>query len=282
MNMAWLKPLITKTRRTLIRNSPHILMGLGATSGVTAVIFAVKATPGAMQAKKDAEFEKSAGKLPESGGVRGVFKDDIVRLTPMETLKACWKYYIPAAGMEVFSLMCFFGAHGISVRRQAILASVASTAETALQEYQRKVVDMIGDKGEREIRKSIAQDHVNANPPPTNTMFLPGDLECWCLYDDQKFRGSYLSIKNAQNDANEEMIQNMYLSKTELMWFLDPERKYLKPSSEDGQIGWNLDRLIRLHVEPAIGENNLPVLVVTVEDKNGAIYPPKPEFGMMH
>jgi len=282
MNLTWLKPLVNRARLTLVRNAPHILMGMGTVSSITSVIFAVKATPAAMQAKKDAEFRKSSGEELADGAVYGIFKNDLVKLTPLELIKTCGKYYIPALGMEVFSLICLWGAHGIDIKRQAILASVASTAETALQEYQHKVIEMIGDKGEREVRKSIAQDHVNASQINSTTVFLPGDTDYWCLYDDQKFRGSYLSIKNAQNDANEEMIQNMYLSKTELMWFLDPERKYLKPGPNDGQIGWNLDRLIRLDIKPTIGENNMPVLVVTVEDKNGLEYLPKAGFCMMH
>ena len=262
MNVAWLKPLINRTRHTLAKNAPHILMGLGTAGGISAVIFAVKATPKAHEV-----LVKAADEKPE-------------KLTVWDKIKAAGPIYIPAAGMELFSLICFWGAHGIDVKRQAILASVASTAETALQEYQRKVVEMIGDKGEREVRNAIAQDKVDKNPPPAMA-FLPGDLEYWCMFEDQYFRSCWYKIKDAQNDANEEMIQNMYLSKAELMWFLDPERKYLKPDSVDGQIGWNLDRLIHLDIKPTVGENHQPVLVVTVEDKNGLEYPPQAGFCML-
>ena len=267
MNMMWLKPLLGRTRQALIKNAPHILMALGTTGSATAVIFAAKAAPAAREAKNEAMAEKAGTGACE-------------KLTMVEWLKACGKFYIPAVGMEVFSLMCFWGAHGIDVKRQAVLAGLYSTAEAAMQEYQKKVVDMIGKDGEAEIRKSIAQDHVEALPAQT-TVILPGDTDMWCLFDNQMFRSNYLHIKESENDANHEMIQNMYISKAELMWMLDPDRKYLKPGPNDGQVGWSLDRLIHLNVESVLGENHQPVLVVTVTDKNGLDYPPEAGFSML-
>ena len=276
MNLAWLRPLAIKFRHTIVKNSPQILMALGTVSSINAVIFAAKAMPAAIQAKKDAEFEKSAGEELEDGRVNGVFKDDLVKLTPMELVKSCGKYYIPALGMEVFSLVCFWGAHGIDMRRQAVLAGLCSTAEAALQEYQRKVTEMLGEKGAEEVRKSIGQDRIDAAPP--NTVILEGDTELWCLYDNQYFKSSYLKIKEVQNDANHQMVQHMYISKLELMWMLDPERKYLRASQNDGLIGWCLDKMIVLDVTSALGPEHKPVLLVNVVDKDGLDYAPQAGF----
>lgn len=265
MNFAWIKPVINRARSALVKNAPHILMGMGTTGSVTAMIFAVKAVPAAQNAIRQATEES----------------DSDYTLTAKEKLKACWKYYIPAVGLELFSLGCFWGAHGIDMKRQAILAGLYSTAETALQEYQRKVVEMIGKDGEREIRKSIGQDKIEVNPPE-NTVILAGDTDLWCLYDDQYFKSSYLKIKEAQNDANHHMIQHMYISKLELEWLLDPDRRYLRPMPNDGQVGWSLDRQIVLDVQSALGPEHVPVLLVTVTDKDGIEYPPEAGFCMLH
>lgn len=262
MNMAWLKPLINRTRHTLAKNAPHILMGLGTAGGISAVIFAVKATPKAHEV-----LVKAADEKPE-------------KLTVWDKIKAAGPIYIPAAGMELFSLICFWGAHGIDVKRQAILASVASTAETALREYQRKVVEMIGKDGEKEIRKAIGQDCVDKNPPE-NTVILAGDTDLWCLFDNQYFRSSYLKIKEAQNDANYHMIQHMYISKLELQWLLDPERKYLRPMPNDGMVGWSLDEKIVLDIQSVLGPEHQPILIVTVMNENGLEYPPEAGFNTL-
>jgi len=255
-----IKPFLRKTGQLAVKHAPGILMGLGTVESVFGLIFAVKAAPGAQEAIQRAEYDK-AGKLSVP---------EMVRVTA--------KYYGPAVAMEALSLACFWGAHGIDVRRQAVLAGLATTAEEALREYQRKVQEMIGEKAEKEVRNAQAQDFVDKNPPPQATYILDGDTERDYIYKGQYFRSTYFKIKEAQNLANHEMIQNMYFTESELMWLLDPERRYLKPDSDSGMVGWNVDKLIELDISWATGPNHEPVGVVTVYDQDGYRYDPQPGF----
>ena len=266
MNLSWVKPFVIRSRQWAVKNAPHILMGLGTSGSIAAVIFAVKATPKAMNAKRDAKRLKNED------------SDDIyvVDLTVPETVKACGKYYIPAVGMELFSLLCFWGAHGIDVRRQALLAGLCSTAEQALIEYQKKVVEMIGAEPEKEIRKAISQDHIDQNPPPS--MLIESDTDVWCYYKGYKFRSNYLKLKETQNDANHELIANLYLSESDLLWMFDPDHRCVVPSQESRMIGWSVDRLMEFDILPCMDPYHRPALEVQIRDKDGHEYPPVPGF----
>ena len=268
MNIAWLKPLLRKSGRFLVKNSPHILMAVGTTAGISAVISAVKAVPAAEDARKAAKRKKNE----ESEDIY------VVDLTIPETIKACGKYYAPAVSLELLSLICFWGAHGIDIRRQAVLSGLCATAEQALQEYQKKVQQMIGDKAEGEIRNSISQDKVENLPAPANNWYIDSEQEDTFIFKDQYFRSCMRKVKEAQNDANWEMIQHMYISESEVMWLLDPDHRYLKPGWESGQVGWSIDRLLVFDIHWVTGPDKRPIGVIEVTDKDGTRYEPSAGF----
>ena len=58
-----------------------------------------------------------------------------------------------------------------------------------LMEEKKKVVEMIGDKPEKEIRNAIAQDHIEKNPPPS-IILASDDLDVWFYYKGYKFRNA--------------------------------------------------------------------------------------------
>lgn len=276
MNLSWVRPLLIRSRHWIVRNAPHILMAMGTGGSITAVIFAAKASPKALQAKKDAEFEKSAGRMPENGETVGIFVSDMEKLTPVETLKVCGKYYIPAVGMELFSLLCFWGAHGIDVRRQALLAGLYSTAEQALIEYQKKVVEMIGEKPEKEIRNAIAQDHIDRNPPTATIIDPKGDH--WCLYRGYLFRNNYNRLKDIQNEANHRLISNLYMSEYELLELFDPDWKYIVPDRDSRMVGWSVDRLMEFDISGCMTADREPALEIHIYDKDWREYMPLPGY----
>lgn len=266
MNFAWVKPFLIGSKRWITRNAPHILMAMGTGGSITALIFAAKATPNAVSARAQAKANKNA----EDDG------DYVVELTKWEKVKAMAPYYVPAVGMEVFSLLCFWGAHGIDVRRQAVLAGLYSTAEQALIEYQKKVVEMIGKEPEREIRNAIAQDHVDRNPPPT--LMIEPDTDVWVYYSGYKFRSNYYKLKDIQNDANHELIANLYLSESDLLWMFDPDHRYVVPSQTSRNVGWSVDRLMQFDILPCATPDHQPAFEVEIRDKDGREYRPLPGY----
>ena len=267
MNLSWIRPMLIRSKQWLFRNAPHLLMAAGTGSAVSSVIFAVQARPKADYLVREAKREKNTR---EGTG------DYIEDLTTFEKVKAAAPAYIPAVGMELFSLLCFWSAHGIDVRRQAVLAGLYSTAEQALIEYQKKVVEMIGEKPEKEIRTAIAQDQMDKNPLPT--MLLEPDTDVWCMYKGYRFRNNYRKLKDTQNDANYELINHLYLSESDLLWMFDPDRRYVVPSQESRMIGWSVDRLLEFDILPCMTPDHQPALKVEIRDKDGREYLPQPGY----
>ena len=293
MNFAWIKPFLTRAKNMAVKNAPHILMAMGTTGSITALIFAIKATTMANQELDEAILEKTAEKNGTDLFDTSIDIDwncvEKEKLTTKETIKICGKYYIAPVGLMLFSLGCFWGAHSIDVKRQAILAGLYSTAEEALRGYQKKVQELIGDKAEKEVRNAVAQDKAEKLPmPPTNAVPPNGNTDIWCVLnpdDDgngQYFMSNYVKIKDAQNMANHEMIQHMYISETELFWMLDPDKRWLKPTPRSGSVGWSLDRLLELDITSCDGPNHEPIYIVQYRDKDGLDYFPEAGFAYLH
>ena len=92
MNKTKFSRLKSNIQTTMIRRSPEILTGIGIAGLVTTTIFAVKATPKALDLIAKAEEEKQE------------------ELTKLEAVKVAWKPYIPAAISGATSIACLIGA----------------------------------------------------------------------------------------------------------------------------------------------------------------------------
>ena len=257
-------PFIRSTKQFVVRNASHILMGLGTGCGISGLIFMAKEAPLAKEAVEKKKIESENYEL--------TIKDWILTTA---------KFYGPVAAMEVLSLLCFWSAHGIDIRRQAVLAGLATTAQEALREYQKKVIETIGADAEKDIRVAQAKDRIEQNPDLKQIWMLDPGTDYWYLYRNQRFKSSYNKIKEAQNLANAHMINHMYISELELMWLLDPERQYLKPEWDSGQIGWSLDSLIDLDINWVPDGDHKPIGSIEVKDKDGLRYQPSAGFSQL-
>lgn len=276
MNWNWLVNMGKGVRKLAIRHAPGILMGMGSAGVVTAVILAVKAGPKAVILTEQAETEK-AKTIPklDDGSVCL-----LAPLTWKEKAAATYRLYIPPVGLTIFSLMCFWAAHGIDLKRQAVVAGLYSTAEATLQEYQRKVVDMLGEKQADEIRQSIGDDRTaqaqrNLPPPPEDY-----DLgsQKWCYLYGRRFPCSYNRIKEVQNEINDLMFREMYASEADLFYKLDPTGEWLRPDTAAKNTGWTVDNMLVLRVNNPAS----PMLDIVYEDKNGLQYLPEPGYSQLY
>lgn len=275
MNLNWFTNLLRGGKRFAVKHAPGILMGMGTVGLGTSVILSIKAGPKAVILTEQAEMEKAKKLQPPEEG-RAVLMEE---LTWQEKLAATYRLYIPPVGMAVFSLLCFWAAHGIDIRRQAVVAGLYSTAEATLQEYQKKVVEMLGEKQADEIRQSIGDDHVahaqrNLPPPPDD--YDLGTQKWFYLYG-RRFPCSYNRIKEVQNEINDLMFREMYASEADLFYKLDPTGEWLKPDSIARQSGWTVDNMLVLRVNNPTS----PTPDIVYEDKNGLAYLPEPGFSQL-
>ena len=170
-----LKTFAKAVRRSAGKNASKILGGLAITGSITAVYFAVTATPKAMIL------------LDEKKQELGVEKLDVKTI-----VKTAGPVYVPTALSMVLSAGCVIGAVHVDERRNAALAAACTLSESALKTYQDKVLEAIGPEKEQEIRETIALEKMAKCPEPaTDRCFLRpagevlGKPDQHLLLDDQ-------------------------------------------------------------------------------------------------
>lgn len=233
-----------KSTRTFIgKHSPEILTGIGVTGMITTTVFAVKATPKALilieEKKRELEVED---------------------LTAMETVKAAWKPYIPAALICVASTSCIVGASAVNSKRNAALATAYAISERTLIKYRDKVIDTIGEKKEKEVREKVAQDDVNNNKVSNSQVIVTekGNTLCRDSISGRYFKSDIDKIKKVVNELNRQLIHQNYISLNEFYYELG-----LDSTKNGSYLGWNIDSgLIEVEFSACIAEDDTPCIVV--------------------
>lgn len=237
------KPLIKTIHSGLAKHSPAILTALGITGMIGTTVLAVKATPKALDLIENKKEELDKDKL-----------------TVVETVKATWKCYVPAAITCATSAACLIGASSVHTKRNAALATAYKLSESALIEYRDKVVETIGEKKEQSVRDAIAKDHVEKNPVTNNEVIITdkGYTLCYDELSGRYFYSDIEKIKKAANELNRQMLNDMYVSVNELYYELGLEGTKLGE-----QMGWNVDRgLIDLKFSATVSADDRPCIVL--------------------
>lgn len=242
-------------RTVLSKHSPEILTGLGIGGMVTTVILAVQATPKALAL---IEEEKK--------------KQWVDELTPIDTVKATWKCYIPAALLGTASVGCLIGGSAVSLKRNAVLATAYKLSETALTEYKEKVVETIGEKKERVVQEAVVADKVTETPVKSSEVIITGNGKTLCLEPTsmRHFESDMESIKRAVNELNRRMRDEMYISLNELYYELGLENTDLGE-----MLGWNINvAYIDVSFTSALTPDGRPCLAL--------VYDTRPIYDFMH
>jgi hypothetical protein len=234
--------IIKDTKTTVSKHSPEILTGLGIAGMAATTVLAVKATPKAILLLKEAENEKGDS------------------LTKMEMVKVAWKPYIPAAVSGVASISCLIGASSVNARRNAALAAAYNISQTALTEYKDKVVETIGEKKERAIKDKIAKEKVEKDPVTRSEVIITekGNTLCYDAATGRYFKSDIDKIKNAVNELNFKMLNEMYVSLNDFF-----DKLGLSHTELGNELGWNLDGgQVEVDFSSQIADDGTPCLVI--------------------
>ena len=249
MNKTDVTKFFKDIRRGISKHSPEILTGLGVAGMITTTVLAVKATPKALQLIEEKKDEEH--------------KDE---LTVVETVKATWKPYIPAAVTGVVSVGCLIGAQSVNAKRNAALATAYQLSSTALSEYKEKLIETVGEKKEKVVRDKIAQDKVDKNPVDSTNVIITGNGKTLC-YDPQfgqYFESTIDDIKRAVTELNYRMIDQgeEYVSLNDFYDELGVER-----IDVGEELGWNIGRdgKIVVNTSATIAKNQTPCVVIHYE-----------------
>lgn len=240
--------MVKNMRVAIAKHSPEILTGIGIAGMITTTILAVKATPKALQLIEDKKGELELS-YDES-------------LTPVETIKAAWKPYVPAAVTGAAAIGCLIGANSISLRRNAALTAAYQLSTTALKDYRAKVVETIGEKKERVIHDKLAEEKAKEIDQKTTEVIFTGTGTTMCidLYSGRKFESDRNKVERAMNDLNYRMNggMEMYISLNE---FYDEIGLPRIPVGES--VGWRVDKgLIDIHFGAVLLDEDKPCMTI--------------------
>lgn len=236
--------IVTSIRMSAAKHSPEILTGIGIAGLVVTTVMAVRATPKALILIEDKKKELNEDKL-----------------TPIETIKEAWICYVPAVLTGTVSIACLIGANSVNLRRNAALATAYTLSESALKEYQEKVIETIGEKKEQAIQDAVAKDRIEKNPVSTKEVIITekGDALCLDYPSGRYFKSDREKINKAVNELNRRMRDEMYISLNEFYYEIG-----LSGIGIGDELGWNIDQgYIEPNFSCQLAEDGTPCLVIS-------------------
>lgn len=241
MNKQTFSKLARDLRLSLSKHSPEILIGIGVTGMVATTVMAVKATPKALRLVEEKKQEL-----------------EVDALTPVETIKATWKCYVPAAVTGVTSIACIIGSNSVNAKRNAALATAYKLSETAFSEYRDKTLETIGEKKERVIRDKISEKQLQENPVNKTDIIVTGKGQTLCFdpFSHRYFYSSLDKINRAANKLNYKINTSPFFNDgVTLNDFYD---EIEIPRTETGDsLGWSLNTgLIEIYPSAQIVEDD--------------------------
>ena len=252
MNKPKFKGLVNSLKVGVDKYSPQILIGVGIAGMLTTTVLAVKATPKALDLIEEKKKEK-----------------EVEKLAPVEAVKTAWKPYIPAAVTGVLSTVCLIGSCGVSTRRAAALATAYQIAETSISEYKDAVIETIGEKKEKEVRKKVAENKVANNPVIDGQVIVTekGNTLCLDTLSMRYFKSDIDAMKKVENELNLALRNEDYVSLNSLYDMLG-----LKNTKTGGDIGWNIskDGYVEFDLSAQLAEDGTPCIVID--------YDPMPKY----
>lgn len=259
------KPNLTKVfngvKIATVKHSPEILMGIGITGMVTTTVMAVRATPKALMLIETEKRKLNHELLEEAKKSGSDVCNQITRLETIDLIKVTWKCYIPAGITGIVSIACLIGASSVNARRNAALATAYTLSETTLRDYQKKVIETIGEKKEQTVRDAVAKEHIERDPVENKEVIFSGrgNTLCYDSISGRYFRSDMDAIKKAENELDARLRNEMYISLNEFYYEIGLEP--LRVIGDD--LGWNIDSgYLDLGFSSQIATDGTPCLVI--------------------
>lgn len=253
-----LSQVVRSTETVLKQHAPAIFTGLGITAMISSAVLTGVATPKALKAVEEKKIE-----------------EDVDILTPIETVKTVWKFYIPPVTAAAAGIGMLMFANNEQTRRSAALATAYAISESKLVEYSEKVKETIGEKKEKEVREAILDDQIKRTPVVESEIVNTGkgDFLCMDAFSGRMFRSSHDALTIVQYELNKRLDDRDYISLNEFY-----ELVGLSGTDGGDRLGWRVgcnglkrDGLEIMHRHYGPAENGEPCCLIH--------YNIEPEYG---
>jgi hypothetical protein len=165
------------------------------------------------------------------------YGDDIPK---EERAREIFMVYWPTAAMGVLSASCAIGAQSMNSRRQGALEALYISAGNTIAEYQKKVIETIGEKRAENFTSEMDNDILKKNPPPVDDSMIArtgnGNELCYDRFSGRYFYSDMESIRRAFNDANRDLLRYNSVSVNEFYDCMN-----LDHTDAGYMLGWNVD-----------------------------------------
>lgn len=263
MKLSSITKLCKSAKSTVITHSPGILTGIGITGMITATVMAVKATPKALVCIEEEKRTINHDLMEEAKINEKEVPPKIDHLPFTSIVKATWKCYIPAAVTGVMSAACIVGASSVNAKRNTALATAYAISETTLRDYQKKVVETIGEKKEQTVREAVAKEHLEKNPVENKEVLITqkGNTLCYDELSGRYFKSDAETLRRAANVLDRRLRDEMFISLNDFYYEIG------LPQVKLGDIlGWNVDNdSIELRLSSQLASDDTPCLVIDYE-----------------
>ena len=240
-----LKPIFQGLKKTVNDNSSKILLWVGVTCSISAIVAAV---PSTVKAVKLVEKKKEVKKVKE--------------LTILETVKETWYCYIPSVVLGTLSVLCVVKSASIETKKTAAMAAAYQLTASAFEEYQTQVVSKIGDKKEKEIQENVSKQKIHDNPVSNSSIIMTphGKTLCFDTLSGRYFSSDIDKINKIVNELNRDMLSSIDGSITLNQFYSE---LMLDPVAIGENIGWSANiGLIEMRYSSQLAEENVPCLVL--------------------
>lgn len=226
------------------KHEPEILMAMGIGGMVFSIAWGIKATFKAARAIDN--YKETYGKE---------------KLSAKEVLKLTWKQYLPVVVSTAASIPCIIASNSVSNKRYAALATAYTVTETALQEYQDKVVEVVGDKKAKEIKESVSGDKINQTYQGGNQIIMTNNGTS-LFYEPESgryFMSTWNDISKAANELNARAIGDMSGVISLNDWF---QKLGLDAVDMGDEVGWSIAdgerNIIDISISSHVTKDNVP------------------------
>ena len=148
----------------------------------------------------------------------------------------------------------------MNVKRKTAMEAACLISSTALHKYGEKVVEVIGENKDREVRDEIAKDYLKREPIKSKQIIITnkGDVRCFDVLSGRYFQSTIDNLNKAANDLNRRMRDEYAISLNDFYWEIGLDNVKL-----GDMLGWNIDRgYIELDFSAQIADDNIPCIVV--------------------
>lgn len=215
------------------KHSPAIFTGLGISGFVVTVVMTAKAAP--VVSYEHDIFEQERYEKTESGCTKDDLKDSY-----LEEAKVLAPAIIPPVITGVASIACVLAAHKIQSDRKAAVLTAYSLSEKTLTEYQRKVIEKLGEEQHEEILKEATKDIVRNDVPEgfdhEKYVVPEGMVRIYDNVTGRYFFSTKERVMKAESEINKRLLNEVRVPLQEFYYAMGMEERF-----NLGEIlGWDL------------------------------------------